>query len=75
VSLGTPAAILIGFFILAAAVLLEGRLSSRPRYTLTSNSSGIYVRLDTWNGETVGCLPGRDEASRKLLVTCTGREL
>ena len=71
--LGTPVAILIGFFVLAATVLLEARLNPNPRYTLTSNG-GLLVRLNTQNGETVVCLPGSDDSSQKVLVSCTGMQ-
>ena len=72
--LGTPAAILIGFFVLAAAVLSEGRLNPNPRYMLTSNGAGLLIRLDTQSGETVVCLPGADDASPKVIVPCTGMQ-
>ena len=71
--LGTPAAIVIGFILLAVAVLVEGRLNPSPRYTLTSNGTGLLFRLDTRNGETVACLPGTDDSSQKVLLSCTGR--
>ena len=71
-TLGTPAAILIGFIVLAAAVLLEGQLNPNPRYTLTPEG-GLLVRLNTQTGETVVCLPGSDDSTQRVLVSCTGR--
>jgi hypothetical protein len=74
VRLGTPVAIVIGFFVLAAAIVLDGQLNPTSRYSLTS-SGGLLVRLDTRSGETVVCLPGRDESRQSiLLVACTRKQ-
>jgi hypothetical protein len=74
VRLGTPSAILLGFILLAAAVVLEGRLNPNPRYSLTSSGTGLLIRLDTRNGEAVACLPGSDDSSQKIVVSCTGMQ-
>jgi cytochrome c-type biogenesis protein CcmH/NrfG len=70
--LSTPTALLLGFFLLAVAVVVSSYLVT-PRYQLVGQD-GIYVRLDMRSGATDACLTRTERADAvvRVLMPCDG---